>query len=85
MTRLNRADQKGGMLRDIESALAKGFLFASVMVVIHSVWVLTKFSFGLLAKQKQKVVSSTSVFILVYLILIHNSQDFHTDLLWLMS
>lgn len=38
MTNLNRADQKGGELREIESALTKGFLFASVMVVIHSVF-----------------------------------------------
>ena len=81
MTNLNRADQKGGELRETESALTKGFLFASVMAVIHGVCFLTKFSFGLLAKQKQKVVSSTFVSILFYLILIHNSQDFHTDLL----
>lgn len=82
---LSRADQKGGALREIESALIKGFLFASVVVVIHSVWFfITKFSFGLLAKQKQKVVSSTFVSIFFYLILIHNSQDFHMDLLWLM-
>lgn len=66
MTDLNRADQKGGALREIESALIKGCLVASVTVVIHSVYFLTKFSFGLLAKQKQKVVSSPFILILFY-------------------
>ncbi|KFQ15786.1 Voltage-dependent L-type calcium channel subunit beta-4, partial [Leptosomus discolor] len=44
-----------GALREAASALAKGFLLASVVVVVPSVCFLTKFSFDLLAKQKQKV------------------------------
>jgi len=44
-----------------------GVLLASVTVAMHSVC-LTKFLFGLLAKQKQKVVSTPSAFILFSLL-----------------
>lgn len=82
VTNSTRGDQKRVALRETKSALTKGFFFASVTVVIHGVWILTTFSFGLLAKQKQKVVSRTFVSILFILILIQNSQDFPMDLPW---
>lgn len=75
MTSLHKAGPKGGALGEPESASTKGCLLARGVVVAHSVCFLTKFSFGLLAKQKQKVVSSTSVPVLFHLILLHNSQD----------
>lgn len=58
---------EGCAQRIITSAPTKGVFVASVTVVTRSVWFLTKFSFGLLAKQKQKVVSRTFVSILFIL------------------
>lgn len=75
MTSLNRAGPGGARWGGPESALTEGFLLARGVVGVHSVCCLIMFSFGLSAKQKQKVVSSTSAPISFHLILMPNSQD----------